>query len=175
MTTDKPSDRTWGGRFIAVRILRVTNTLTVNLCPDRVMPKRRNENTLEFYHITIWLIRGHQTFLNWACLLRQAKWPCQPRLQKQQRRKRSEIQWLGPSGCCSRFSFEDEGETSIGQVECKIEARPMTKKNHKRYFLRNGELRTESVRFEIENAVPGVGNGQGQSTSVTYKTLSDSR
>jgi hypothetical protein len=51
MATDKPSDRTWGRRFIAVRILRVTNTLTVNLFPERVMPKRRTENTLEFYHV----------------------------------------------------------------------------------------------------------------------------
>jgi hypothetical protein len=56
-----------------------------------------------------------------------------------------------------------------------MDARHMKKKNHQRYLLRNGELRTESVRFEIENAVPGVGNGQRQSTSVTYKKLSDSR
>jgi hypothetical protein len=38
-----------GRIFIAVEILPKTNVLTVNLCSDRAMLKRRNENTLEFY------------------------------------------------------------------------------------------------------------------------------
>jgi hypothetical protein len=38
-----------GRIFIAVEILPKTNALTVNLCSDRAMLKRRNENTLEFY------------------------------------------------------------------------------------------------------------------------------
>jgi hypothetical protein len=35
----KASDRMWSRRFIAIRILRVINTLTVSLCLDRVMPE----------------------------------------------------------------------------------------------------------------------------------------
>jgi hypothetical protein len=40
-----------GRIFIAVEILPKTNALTVNLYSDRVMLKKRNENTLEFYHM----------------------------------------------------------------------------------------------------------------------------
>jgi hypothetical protein len=75
-----------GRMFIAIEILPVTNTLTVNLYPDRVMPKRRNENTLEFYRMDR---QRASSLFELGLLISQVEWPFQPRLQKQQRHKRS--------------------------------------------------------------------------------------
>jgi hypothetical protein len=107
MATDKPSDRTWGRRFIVVRILRVTNTWTVNLCPDRAILERRMKTPRNF--TTGWA-KGIKPF--WIGPdNKPGEVAISTTSSEIKRRKPSNIQWLGPSGCWSWFSFEDDGGT----------------------------------------------------------------